>query len=340
MPVQNPAVFLQAGSHPAEDVRRFIAALVADRPGVVLPGDLAVTERAGTANMSVDVASGRVLVKGTQATYQGVYFAENRGTTNLTVAPADATNGRYDLVVAKVEDAAYSGGTSAWSLAVVTGTPAASPVEPAVPANAVVLARVHVTAGATSITNAVITDRRTSTAGQHRATALGGVVVCTATTRPASPPLGTVIWESDTRRMLVHDGTDWAAVQRIYDRVKTTTSTGAIGATETTVLTGNPVTLPAGRVLRLTFTCRSFSGFTANDAYLLKFKTGATVRYEQILDMSTRGGGVSVSALIDPLTAGTYTFSVTLARAAGTGTVVVDAGATAPITLAVEDAGS
>ena len=35
MTVQNPAIFLQAGSHPAEDVRRMIASVFGDRKGVV-----------------------------------------------------------------------------------------------------------------------------------------------------------------------------------------------------------------------------------------------------------------------------------------------------------------
>lgn len=159
MTVQNPAIFLQAGSHPAEDVRRFLGSL--PMPGVVTLGDLAVTEKSGTPNMSVDVAGGRAFIAGTEATYQGTYMVENRGAANLAVAAADPTNARKDLVVARVKDAAYSGATNAWELAVVTGTPAPSPSEPAVPANSLVLALVTVAAGTTSITNANITDRRT-----------------------------------------------------------------------------------------------------------------------------------------------------------------------------------
>ena len=36
MTIQNPPIFVQAGSHPAEDVRRWIAASTNDIPGVVL----------------------------------------------------------------------------------------------------------------------------------------------------------------------------------------------------------------------------------------------------------------------------------------------------------------
>lgn len=208
MTAQNPPVFLQAGSHPAEDVRRFIGAAVR-KPGIVDPDDLAVTGKSGTPNMSVDVAGGRAFVAGTEGTYQGTYLLENRGTTNLVISAADGSNARYDLVVAKVEDSAYSGATDAWSLAVVTGTPSGSPAEPATPANAIVLARVTVGAGVTSITNANITDRRVSTATGGRAAALGGVVVTTSSTRPSSPAVGTVIFETDTGRVYTWSGSAW-----------------------------------------------------------------------------------------------------------------------------------
>lgn len=209
MTVQNPAVFLQAGSHPAEDVRRMVAGLTADSHGPVLPTDLAVTQN-GTPNMSVNVAGGRAFINGNQATYQGTYFVENRGTTNLAVAASDPTNGRFDLVVARVRDSIYSGSTNAWALEVVTGTPAPSPAEPAVPSNSIVLARLTVSAAVTSVTNANITDRRTTQAGQQRAAALGGVVPCTSTSRPALVD-GLAIFETDTGLFLVANGGAWVA---------------------------------------------------------------------------------------------------------------------------------
>ena len=165
MTVQNPAIFLQAGSHPAEDVRRYFAGVSANAEGVLMvassaTSSLEVTEKSGTPDMSVDVAEGSCLIAGTEGTYQGTYFCENRGTSNLAISAADATNERYDLIVAKVEDSDYSGATDAWSLAVVTGTPAASPADPSVPDNSITLARVSVPALDTSIEDAQITDLR------------------------------------------------------------------------------------------------------------------------------------------------------------------------------------
>lgn len=216
MTAQNPAIFLQGyvGGHPAEDTRRQIGAGMANRPGIVGPGDLAVTQN-GTPNMSVNVAGGQAYIAGSEATYQGLYFVENRGVTNLTIAAADATNARKDLIVAKVQDAQYSGATNLWSLAVVTGTPAAVPAEPAAPANSLVLAVVTVAALATSITNANITDRRT-TPGLYtgnlggRAAALGAPIPCTSTTRPTTGLVaGQRIVETDTLREYVWSGSGW-----------------------------------------------------------------------------------------------------------------------------------
>lgn len=159
MTAQNPPIFLQttAAGHPAEDVRRWIATLTRDTPGVIGSGDLAVTAATG---MNVTVAGGRAFISGTQGTYQGSYFAENRGTSTLTVSGGHATYTRKDLVVARIEDAAYSGATNAWSLAIIAGTPAASPAEPSAPANSITLAMITVPAGATSIAQVTITDRR------------------------------------------------------------------------------------------------------------------------------------------------------------------------------------
>ena len=156
MAVQNPPVFIQGGSHPAEDVRRMFAAITKDDEGVVSSSDMAVSEK-GTPDMSIDVSAGRAWIKGTESTFQGTYFVESRSTENLAVAAADASNPRIDLVVAKVEDSVESGATDAWSLAVVTGAPGATPSAPAQPASSLLLASVLVPALASTITDSDIT---------------------------------------------------------------------------------------------------------------------------------------------------------------------------------------
>ena len=153
------ASWIQASSHPA-DTDRLILETLFQTQGVVGSGDLAVTQN-GTPNMSINVAAGSVVIDGTESGTQGFYHMVNDATLNVAIAAANATNPRIDLIVAKIQDAQYSGATNAGSIVAVTGTPAASPSPPAAPANSVILAQVAVAANATSITNANITDFRT-----------------------------------------------------------------------------------------------------------------------------------------------------------------------------------
>jgi len=230
MTIQNPALFISGESHPAEDVRRWVAAQTSDAPGIVGEGDLLVTER-DTPAMSVKVAGGRAYVLGDESAYQGIYFVDARGDQNLSIDPADGTNPRKDLVVVKVEESVYSGAVDAASLVVVAGTPAASPVVPAVPANAIVLAEVAVAAGVTSITNANITDERK---GQNYsgnagglATGLGGVRPVTSATRPASPRVGDPIFETDSGKTQIWNGSAWTEIA-YTDVVESTVPAGLI----------------------------------------------------------------------------------------------------------------
>jgi hypothetical protein len=177
MTEKNPPVFIQAGSHPAEDVRRIFDIFVGvGSSGYVSTGDLAVSE-SGTPAMSVSVAAGRALIQGTESNYSGVYAVENRLATTLTVTAANASNPRIDVVVAKIQDQAYSGSVNAWSLAVVDGTPASSPTAPAIPANSLKLAEVAVAAASSAVLNANITDHRVRWKDAYR---VGGTDVAVA----------------------------------------------------------------------------------------------------------------------------------------------------------------
>jgi len=128
--------------------------------GVAQTGDLTVAAQ-GSPNMSVTVAAGAAIVPGTENAFQGTYHCFNDASKTVTIAASDPTNPRKDIIVAKVQDAFYSGAVNAWSLVAVTGTPAGSPVEPALPANAIKIASINVAANATSITNANITNNTT-----------------------------------------------------------------------------------------------------------------------------------------------------------------------------------
>lgn len=221
MTITTPPFAIQAGSHPASTFRKMIQGVTGSPfgtftnsvgattgwggHGVVGQDDLKVAQN-GTPNMSVNVAGGGCFVRGTQSAHQGVYEAYNDATVNVSIAAADGTNPRRDLIVVQVRDAEYSGASNDVRIVAVTGTPAASPADPTIPENSLVLARVAVAAGASSITNANITDFRTRAAG------LGGVIVCTSTTRPGSPTEGMVIYETDTDKVRFYNGSAWFTV--------------------------------------------------------------------------------------------------------------------------------
>jgi len=158
MAVRTPPSWLQNGSHPAENDRLTTQALWATT-GIIKDTSLAVTQNS-PAGMSVLVASGWAAIVGTTQANMGTYVGYNDATTVLTVTTADPTNPRIDRVCMTVQDAYYTGSLNDVILQVVAGTPAGSPVAPALPANSISLATVAVGAGATSITTANITDTR------------------------------------------------------------------------------------------------------------------------------------------------------------------------------------
>lgn len=99
----------------------------------------------GSPNMTVAVAAGQARVGG--------YFPYEIG-ENVTIAAADSTNPRIDLIVID-----YNGAVSC-----VAGTAAQYPVPPALPANSIQLAQIYVPAAAAAITNAMIVDKRVTVA--------------------------------------------------------------------------------------------------------------------------------------------------------------------------------
>jgi hypothetical protein len=158
MTVRTPPSWLQNGSHPAENDRLTTQALWATT-GIINSASLLVTQNT-PAGLSVVVASGWAAIVGTTQANMGTYVTYNDASAVLSLNTANPTNPRIDLVCATVNDAYYTGSLNNVVLQVVAGTPAGSPVAPALPANSISLATVAVGAGATAITNANITDTR------------------------------------------------------------------------------------------------------------------------------------------------------------------------------------
>lgn len=132
-----------------------IAGIIGD--GVVSGGnELAVSENSPQ-GMSVLVATGKAFV-------QGYFFECYSASEVVAISAADASNPRIDRVVVRRD---LTNRTAV--LAVLTGTPAASPTAPALTQNAagnweIPLAQVLVPASAVVIANANITDERGSRA--------------------------------------------------------------------------------------------------------------------------------------------------------------------------------
>jgi hypothetical protein len=158
MTVRTPPSWLQNGSHPAENDRLTTQALWATT-GIINNASLLVTENTPP-GLSVVVTSGWAAIVGTTQANMGTYVTYNDASSVLSLNTADPTNPRVDLVCATVNDAYYTGALNNVVLQVVAGTPAGSPVAPALPANSITLATIAVGAGATAITNANITDTR------------------------------------------------------------------------------------------------------------------------------------------------------------------------------------
>lgn len=240
MAVYNPPWTITASSQTAESCRRMLHYLNGGRPGVVGSG-LAVSQKGGTPNMSVDITEGSILVAGTEASYQGSYFCESQGTVNVAIAASHASLPRLDLIVARVRDQQYSGATNSWALEAVTGTAASPARYPTVPANSFVLAVVSVAAASTQVLNAAITDLRSASATDGVTTlvnrgygsATGGVVACTSATRPtANLTSGLEIYEVDTAKQWRWNGSAWKAAGNDGDGVWTsfTPTTAGIGS--------------------------------------------------------------------------------------------------------------
>lgn len=158
MTLRTPPSWLQNGSHPAENDRLTTQALWATT-GIIKDTSLAVTANSPV-GMSVIVAQGWAAIVGTTQVNMGTYVVYNDAANVLTISTANPTNPRIDLVCATINDAYYTGSQNNVVFQVVTGTPATSPVAPALPANSISLAEVYVGAGVLSINSGNITDTR------------------------------------------------------------------------------------------------------------------------------------------------------------------------------------
>ncbi|WP_414943302.1 hypothetical protein [Amycolatopsis sp. cmx-11-32] len=127
----------------------------------------------------------------------------------LGTDPADPSNARRDLIIARQTDTYYGDGSTAYTVMRVKGTAAGSPVDPdptqgGLYPDYLLLARIRVGAGATTITGAMLDDLRPA-----RVVSLGGVVpVANLTERAALPAVpGLTIYRRDKGWTEVYNST-------------------------------------------------------------------------------------------------------------------------------------
>lgn len=109
-----------------------------------------------SAGLSVTVNTGLCSVQGSAAANAGGYTVALDTVATLTCTAADPTNPRMDSVCITAD---------AQLVQIITGTPAALPSAPALPANSLLLATVTVPAGASSLTGTNVSDQRVFLAG-------------------------------------------------------------------------------------------------------------------------------------------------------------------------------
>lgn len=164
------------------------------KPAAGSPGLVAQT---GTASAGVLINALQGTIQGTRSTSAGSYLVTSDAQFTLDIlagAPADPTNPRNDLIIARQRDTQWADAATAFDIIRVGGTPAGSPVDPTVTGDYIPLARVRVNAAVTTITAAVITDLR------PWSVAAGGVLPVTSQAErdALAPYAGLAVWRIDT----------------------------------------------------------------------------------------------------------------------------------------------
>lgn len=168
------------------------------RPGVL--HGLAVT----VSGLTVTVGVGSASVSPTSGA-NGTYVAVNSTSTALTAAAQHATYARIDRVIVRIyDDQADGSGMAKADLQIITGTAAASPVAPTLPAGVEEIAQLQVPASGSAI---VVVDKR------RWAAAAGGVfTVATTALLPSGSAMrkGQLAWTTDYGVLWAWTGTRWA----------------------------------------------------------------------------------------------------------------------------------
>jgi hypothetical protein len=178
------------------------------KPSAGSPGLVRATTPTSSGSVTVQPFQG--VIQGTRGAANGPYLVtldEVKTIDVLAVAP-HASDPRQDLIVAVQTDTEFGDQRSALEIRHVPGTPSSPPADPTVAGDHLLLARVMVAAGATSISDANILDLRTFTA------AVGGILpVANRASRPGAPYQGQAVYAAGEGVTEVYDGT-WRPIAR------------------------------------------------------------------------------------------------------------------------------
>lgn len=204
-------VDLSPFEHPVELMRNLNKGLF-DRSGVLRYGDFNITTPGS--GLVLNVAAGEAFLLGAENNTQGGYFLwSNAAETVNFSAPSGSI--RYDTVLLRVRDPQYGtiSGNARASIEVVAGSAGAGAARADSYFNSggggyqpgawLRLADVQIDPAVTSIAANKITQFPRYVRG------IGGVTVCTSTTRPSDPILGDRIFETNTQAEYFWDGAAW-----------------------------------------------------------------------------------------------------------------------------------
>lgn len=169
-----------------------------------------VTATSPTPDGNVHVEPGHLWMMGTRSVAPYIATMDAIKDINILSTPAHGSLTRWDLIVAQQNDTLHSDANNLFEVKQVVGTPSSTPADPAVPGSPdyVVVARVVVGAGVTSITGANITQLLTA-----YTVPIGAILpINDQTDRDTLTGTrydGMSIWRRDRDWLEVYDGTAW-----------------------------------------------------------------------------------------------------------------------------------
>lgn len=306
MGLQTAPAYLGSGNfnHPANLDRDIIRRMSGKKIGVFDTGDFVV---APTTGLNVTISAGAASILGTDSpASQGHYYAWSDASETKACVAAPGSNSRWDVLVLRTVDAAYSGGYTQGAIwEWISGTVAASPTVPTdsdintagnyKPGSWLRIANVKIAAGDTVVNPANITDTRTWTTNAN------GLIYCaSAATRPTTNIApGDRVLQLDTGAIYQRVGSIWVPCDGslVCDVKSVATQTVGTGDTAMTFDTenddvfgmhsgsGSNITVPvAGRYWMVGMVQ---TGAQTAGAFDVKLRKNGTAEYEFRLSSGT-----------------------------------------------------